>query len=67
MTQDIGLLELKEVTPQQYAKYKGISVQFIYLLVAGLRQDKRNWLGDIKEIKHYSRFYLFMVDKSLKI
>jgi hypothetical protein len=52
----------KEITPIQYADYKGWSLQNVTKHIrAG------NELEHVIEVKHYSRFYLLEVPESLKV
>jgi hypothetical protein len=52
----------KEITPIQYADYLGQSVQNI---TKHLRAG--NELAHVIEVKTYSRFYLLVVENSLKV
>lgn len=54
----------KEITPIQYAWYAGCSVQ-------NVRKNYKNTglkhLDHVLDVKHYSRFYLFIVPETLDI
>ncbi len=54
----------KDITAEQYAKYKNCTVQNIrkHYRKTGLKN-----LPEVIEVKHYSRFYLFVVNSDLKM
>lgn len=54
----------KEITPLQYSKYLGCTSQNIS---KHIRNGKIDFLPDVIEVKHYSRFYLLVVPVSLTI
>jgi hypothetical protein len=55
---------MKEVTPLQYSKYLGCSVQYIHKL---LLRGQIGKLPNVIEVKRYSRFYLLVVPDTLDI
>ena len=55
-------IKTKQITPEQYASYKGCSVQYIHRL---LKKGDMFKLPEIIEAKRYSRFYVLVVDASL--
>ena len=56
----------KDITAEQYAKYKSCTVQNIrkHLLVNGIGHKI---FDAVLDIKYYSRFYLFVVNEDLVI
>lgn len=52
----------KEITPSEYAAYRGCTLQNITLHLR-----KGNKLPDVIKIKKYSRFYVLVVPAELKI
>lgn len=56
----------KEITPIQYADYKGWTLQNV---TKHLRKKNNALAGlpDVIEVKKYSRFYLLEVEESLKV
>lgn len=54
----------KEITPLQYSKYLGCSLSNV---TKHLRNGKMQYLPDVIEVRHYSRFYLLVVPASLPI
>jgi hypothetical protein len=56
----------KEITPIQYADYKGWTLQNVTKHLRK-KKDPLSGLPDVIEVKKYSRFYLLEVDNSLKV
>ncbi len=52
----------KDISPHQYAKWKGCKVQYIHKLLLDGKIDK---LPFVKEVKKYSRFYTLKVPDNL--
>lgn len=55
-------VKTKQITPEQYASYKGCSVQYIHRLLKSRDMGK---MPEIIEVKRYSRFYVLVVDSTL--
>jgi hypothetical protein len=51
-------MKTKEITPEQYAEWKGCTVQNI---TKHLRNGKFEFLPEVKGVKKYSRFYTLVV------
>ncbi len=58
------MAKTKEITPLQYSKYLGCTVANVS---KHLRNNKMQYLPDVIEVKHYSRFYLLIVPESLPV
>lgn len=57
----------KDITAMEYAKYKGCTVQNVrkhFIKPCGIDAP---FFEDVIRVKHYSRFYLFVVDTDLVI
>lgn len=52
----------KDITPQQYADYKGCSLQYITRII---REGKISKLPHVIRLKNISRFYLLEVPEKL--
>jgi len=54
----------KDITPIEYAKYRGWSVQNVrkHFKATGLEK-----FPEVISVKHFSRFYVFVVDSDLII
>lgn len=59
-------MSTKEITPIQYADYKGWTLQNV---TKHLRKKNNplSGLPDVIDVKRYSRFYLLEVSQSLKV
>lgn len=57
----------KGITAIQYAKYKNCTVQNVRKHFANNGIEHKFFEGDILEVKHYSRFYLFVVSEDMVI
>lgn len=51
-------MKTKDISPGQYAKWKGCKVQYIHRLLLKEQLDK---LPFVKSVKKYSRFYTLQV------
>lgn len=56
------MAKTKEIAPQQYADWKGCSVQYIHKILQDGEIDKLDY---VKSVKKYSRFYTLEVPASL--
>lgn len=57
----------KDITAMEYAKYKGCTVQNVrkhFIKPIGIDCE---FFAEVIKVKHYSRFYLFVVDATLPI
>lgn len=55
-------METKEITPAQYAKYRGFSPQYVHKI---LKDGKLELMPEVQEIKKYSRFYVLVVPDTI--
>jgi len=55
-------MKTKDISPKQYAKWKGCEVQYIHRL---LKEERWDRLPHIVSVKRYSRFYTLEVPNNL--
>lgn len=55
-------MKTKDISPTQYAKWKGCSVQYVHKVLSRGEIEK---LEFVKQVKKYSRFYTITVPHEL--
>jgi hypothetical protein len=55
-------MEIKEITPEEYAKWWGCHVSYIRRLLLNEQFDK---LPNVRRVKKYGRFYVLEVPENL--